>query len=174
MDIHGTVILITKPFTTRSLIAYHQGFEWDVRDVHKLRDFVEDMEPQADDQAEHGNFEILKQSPVLGDNKFKLEIGQFAQIGDLGCAHKLLAPTLPVDGAPSSPTTLSIYITSLLDFPQGDYETYASMMAAIKCQDDRVGERGARPEWIWEFWQNDWVFRRESEVWGSYYNPTIS
>jgi hypothetical protein len=86
----------------------------------------------------------------------------------------LLAPTLPVDGAPSSPTTLSIYITSLLDFPQGDYETCASMMAAIKCQDDRVGERGARPEWIWEFWQNDWVFRRESEVWGSYYNAMIS
>ena len=89
----------------------------------------------------------------------------------------LLAPTLPVDGAPSSPTTLSIYVTSLmLDFPpsQGDYETCASMMAAIKCQDDRVGERGARPEWIWEFWQNDWVFRRESEVWGSYYNAMIS
>jgi hypothetical protein len=40
----------------------------------------------------------------------------------------------------------------------------ASMMAAIKCQDDRVG---ARPEWVWEFWQNDWVFRRESEVWGN-------
>ena len=79
----------------------------------------------------------------------------------------LLAPTLPVDGAPpSSPTTLSIYITS--DFPQGDYEICASMMAAIKCQDDRVGERGARAEWIWEFWQNDWVFRREHEVWGRY------
>ena len=81
----------------------------------------------------------------------------------------------PVDGtSSSSPTTLSIYITSLLDFPQGDYETCASMMAAIKCQDDRVGERGVRPEWIWEFWQNDWVFRRESEVWGSYYNTLIS
>jgi hypothetical protein len=78
MDIHGTVILISKPLTTQSLIAYYQGFEWDVRDVHKLRDFVEGMEPQDDDQAEHGNFEILKQSPVLGDNKFKLEIGQFA------------------------------------------------------------------------------------------------
>ena len=59
----------------------------------------------------------------------------------------------------------------MLDFPQGDDEICASMMAAIKCQDDRVGERGARPEWIWEFWQNDWIFRRESEVWGSYYNP---
>ena len=54
----------------------------------------------------------------------------------------------------------------MLDYDQGDYETSASMMAAIKCQDDRVGERGARPDWVWEFWQNDWVFRRESEVWG--------
>jgi hypothetical protein len=40
------------------------------------------------------------------------------------------------------------------------------MMAAIKCQDDRVGERGARAEWVWEFWQNDWAFRQGSEVWG--------
>ena len=127
------------------------------------------MDPQDDD----GNFELLKQSPVLGDNKFKLEIGQFLYILVVwSLLINLLAP--PVDGtSSSSPTTLSIYITSLLDFPQGDYETCASMMAAIKCQDDRVGERGVRPEWIWEFWQNDWVFRRESEVWGSYYNIII-
>ena len=42
----------------------------------------------------------------------------------------------------------------------------ASMFAAIKCQDDRVGERGARAEWAWECWQNLWVFRQGSEVWG--------
>jgi len=80
------------------------------------------------------------------------------------------APTVVADGSASStPNTLSLYITSLmLDYAQGDYETSASMMAAIKCQDDRVGERGARPEWMWEFWQNDWVFRRESEVWGKF------
>lgn len=53
-----------------------------------------------------------------------------------------------------------------MDFAHADYEMSASMMTAIKCQDDRVGERGARPEWVWEFWQNDWVFREESEVWG--------
>jgi hypothetical protein len=62
--------------------------------------------------------------------------------------------------------TLSLYITSLmLDFPH-EYETSASMMTAIKCQDDRVGERGARAEWIWEFWQDRWKFRPDSEVWG--------
>lgn len=79
-----------------------------------------------------------------------------------------LAPTVATDNAPSSNmTTLSLYITSLMaDFTQDDHEAYASMMAAIKCQDDLSGERGARPEWVWEFWQNDWVFRRDSEVWG--------
>jgi hypothetical protein len=62
--------------------------------------------------------------------------------------------------------TLSLYITSLMvDFPH-EYETSASMMTAIKCQDDRVGERGARAEWIWEFWQDRWKFRLDSEVWG--------
>jgi hypothetical protein len=39
-------------------------------------------------------------------------------------------------------------------------------MVAIKCQDDRVGERGARAgKWIWEHWQSDWSFREGSEVW---------
>ena len=63
--------------------------------------------------------------------------------------------------------TLSLYITSLmLDFPLHEYETSASMMTAIKCQDDRVGERDARAEWIWEFWEDRWKFRLDSEVWG--------
>lgn len=74
MDIYGTIILNIDLQKLTSLVAYYQGFEWDVRDVHKLRDFVEGVEPQDDDN----NFEILKQSPVLGDNKFKLEIGQFS------------------------------------------------------------------------------------------------
>lgn len=53
----------------------------------------------------------------------------------------------------------------MMDYSQG-FEVSASMMAAIKCQSDRVGERGARPDWVWEFWQNDWIFRQGSEVWG--------
>ncbi|KAF5321587.1 hypothetical protein D9619_000469 [Psilocybe cf. subviscida] len=135
------------------------GFEWAVNDVQKLRNFVEDVEPVVLDNGERparsdlSDFEILRQSPMIGDHKFKLEIAQ----------------TLAVEGeAPSSaPPTLSLYITSLmLELVQGDYETHASMMAAIKIEDDRVGQRGARPDWVWEFWQNDWVFRRESEVWG--------
>jgi len=54
----------------------------------------------------------------------------------------------------------------MVDFTQDDYEACASLVAAVKCQDDLAGQRGARPEWVWEFWQNDWVFRRGSEVWG--------
>jgi hypothetical protein len=77
----------------------------------------------------------------------------------------------PENDPPSTTRTqsLSLYITSLmLDFPQSEFEMSASMMTAIKCQDDRTGERGARPDWVWEFWQNDWTFRRESEVWGEF------
>jgi hypothetical protein len=69
----------------------------------------------------------------------------------------------------SGPPTLSLYITSLVvDFSQNDYEMSATMMAAIKSQDDKTGERGARAEWVWEVWQNDWIFRQESEVWGAH------
>ncbi|KAJ6628905.1 hypothetical protein B0H10DRAFT_1989764 [Mycena sp. CBHHK59/15] len=130
------------------------GFEWTVRDVHKLRDFVEGIEPEITEDEQGGaavleDFEILKESPMIGDDKFKLEI----------------ARTPPIEGADNKSPTLSLYITSLiLDFAH-NYEMSASMMTAIKCQDDRTGERGARVEWVWEFWQNDWVFRRESEVW---------
>jgi hypothetical protein len=39
------------------------------------------------------------------------------------------------------------------------------MLAAIKCQDDRVGERGARADWAWDTWQTEWTFRQDNEVW---------
>lgn len=69
---------------------------------------------------------------------------------------------------PGTLATLSLYITTLmLDYAEDDFELHTSMMVAIKCQGDRIGERGARPDWVWEFWQNDWVFRRENEVWGN-------
>lgn len=56
----------------------------------------------------------------------------------------------------------------MVDFTPDEYEAYASMTAAVKCQDDLAGQRGARPDWVWEFWQNDWVFRKGSEVWGEF------
>lgn len=56
----------------------------------------------------------------------------------------------------------------MVDFAHPEYEMAASLMTAIAAKDNRVGERGARPEWVWEFWQNEWIFRQESEVWGMY------
>ncbi|KAF5387664.1 hypothetical protein D9615_000593 [Tricholomella constricta] len=125
------------------------GFEWVVRDVHKLRDFVEGVDAT---ETENPDFEILKQSPMLGDNKFKLEIA--------------FTPHSEGSSDACNKPTLSLYITSLMvDFAHADYELSASMMTAIKSQADRAGERGAPPEWVWDFWQMDWVFRQEHEVW---------
>jgi hypothetical protein len=53
----------------------------------------------------------------------------------------------------------------MLDYPSPEYEISASMLAAIKCQDDRIGERGARADWAWDVWQTEWTFRQDNEVW---------
>ncbi|THV08322.1 hypothetical protein K435DRAFT_641597 [Dendrothele bispora CBS 962.96] len=132
------------------------GFEWTVRNVAKLRDYVEGIGNEATEGSEDSSnadvdFEVLKLSPIMGDNKFKLEIAP--------------TPLNDVDANAKTPG-LSLYVTSLiLDYAHAEYEINASMMAAIKCQDNRLGERGARPDWVWEHWQNDWAFRQESEVW---------
>ncbi|KAG6903428.1 hypothetical protein C0995_005451 [Termitomyces sp. Mi166 len=139
------------PPPLHSLISFSQipkGFEWTVRDVHRLRDFVEGIDAQ---NIEDADFEILKQSLILGDNKFKLEIA-------------FTPPSNSSDSNNKPP--LSLYITSLMDdFTHANYELSVSMMTAIKCQADRFGERGAPPEWVWDFWQSNWVFRHEHEVW---------
>ena len=79
MDIHSEqldVILFSL------LLNLGQGFEWAIRDVHKLRDFVEGIEPPIlgdgtrPPAATAADFEILNQSPFIGDHKFKLEIGK--------------------------------------------------------------------------------------------------
>lgn len=76
--------------------------------------------------------------------------------------------------AANGTSTLSLYITSLVvDFSQNNYEMSATMMAAIKAQDDKAGERGARADFVWEVWENNWIFRQESEVWGTRLNSPI-
>ncbi|KAJ4479314.1 hypothetical protein J3R30DRAFT_3477488 [Lentinula aciculospora] len=134
------------------------GFEWVVRDVHKLRDFVEgvlslgSVEGEDSTPIEADDFDILKHSPVIGDGKFKLEIAR-------------TAPTIERDSTVGKPSGLALYITPLmLDFAHPQYELSATMMAGIKCQDDRAGERGARADWPFEVW-HDWVFRQDNEVW---------
>lgn len=54
-----------------------QAFEWIVRDVHRLRDHIE-FNGQGNNSDASG-FEVLKESPMLGDGKFKLEIGVSTQ-----------------------------------------------------------------------------------------------
>ncbi|KIY49431.1 hypothetical protein FISHEDRAFT_41134, partial [Fistulina hepatica ATCC 64428] len=126
-----------------------QGFEWIVRDLHRLKDSIErseSIEPVDDDE-----FEILKQSFVLGDNKFKIEFE-------------------PVE---ERPQTLSLFITSLLhDYSHPDYELAASIMVAIKSVDKNLG--GTRPDWVFEHWSNDWVFRQENEVFSCILPPISS
>ncbi|KZT12724.1 uncharacterized protein LAESUDRAFT_808275 [Laetiporus sulphureus 93-53] len=159
-SLHYTVL---EESTTRQWSF--SAFEWIVRDVRRLRDFVE--APEATDQTDEsdepatpdaGYFEILRESPVIGDGKFKLEI---AKTPILENPEEIPAPAMK-----AQTQTLSLYITSLMvDFPHTEYEMSTSLFAAIKCQDDKVGERGARPDWAWEYWHDGWVFRHESEVW---------
>lgn len=79
-------------------------------------------------------------------------------------------PETPADAAGSATVRLSAFVTSLmLDFaPHTDIELCATMMAAVKVRGDLAGERGARADWVWEFWDQDWTFRKESEFWGAY------
>lgn len=62
-----------------------QAFEWIVRDVHRLRDHVELAEQSGNSDAH--NFDILKESPVLYDGKFKLEIGVCQHNQDTSCSQ---------------------------------------------------------------------------------------
>ncbi|KAF7798358.1 hypothetical protein EIP86_009579 [Pleurotus ostreatoroseus] len=135
--------------------TYH-AFEWVVRDVHRLRDHVENGTDISQDANDGVEFEVLKESHLLGDGKFRLGIAKSS-------TSEHSDPSSPQR---TQPTTLSLYVTSvMLEYAHTDYEIYTSMFAGIKCQDDRAGERGARPEWVWEFWQNEWTFREDSEVW---------
>ncbi|KAI0278835.1 hypothetical protein BGY98DRAFT_1096471 [Russula aff. rugulosa BPL654] len=134
------------------------AFEWVVHDVRKLRDFVEGRTPEDAVDGRGGpdrdDFGVLRESPTLGDGKYKLEI------------EGSLSARTPIDAEATSTHTLSLYVTCLmLDDPNAEYEISASMLAAIKCQDDRVGERGARADWAWDTWQTEWTFRQDNEVW---------
>lgn len=125
------------------------ALEWVISEVERLSQFIEsDADLNGDDDQssvkdDDQSFEILCQSPLLGDGKFKLEIAR-------------------TPGA----QTLSLYVTSLVvGYSHSDYELSATVLAAIKTNNSKVGERGARTEWVWKEWQSDWTFRQGSEVW---------
>lgn len=132
------------------------GFEWMIHDLSRLRNVVEGLQETFEVSNQEvppcpEGFEVLRETPLLGDGRFNLEVTQDSHTSEgLDAATKTL--------------NLSVLVTSLM--VDRGYETPASIMVAIKCQDDRVGERGARAgKWIWERWENDWLFREGSEVW---------
>ncbi|KZO96303.1 hypothetical protein CALVIDRAFT_564170 [Calocera viscosa TUFC12733] len=144
------------------------AFEWTVSEVRALCETIENSDAQ-DGSVERAHedepFDILREHPSIGDGKFILEIAR--------TPPEPRMPTTPVEGparAPSgagrlSPQTLSLYITSLMDHSNMDSEMSASLLVAIKCVDERGSERGSPAEWVWENWEQNWCFRKESEFW---------
>ncbi|KAF8591487.1 hypothetical protein K439DRAFT_1380451 [Ramaria rubella] len=138
------------------------AFEWTVRNAHALRDFVEKEQHGTAAEGAEEPHEVLRESPMLGDGKFKLEIVRASNHeSDPAAATPSSSPAQHVNTSSS----LSLCVTSLLlDLAQGpEYEV--TMMAAVKVQDNRDSERGPRADWVWEYWENEWSFRQDSEVW---------
>lgn len=159
-----------------------QAFEWTIKNVAALRDYVEEtpglLDANTPDSAlDNGSDdripEVLKQSPMIGENgenKFKVEIGR-----SLVPEEQPATPTSPARSSTESASqlirlpSLSLYITSLfLDFAHPEYEFCTAIMVAIKSHEDRAGERGARSDWLWESWEREFVFRKDAEFWGKY------
>ncbi len=167
-----------------------KAFEWTVRNVRELRDYIEGIETQnslegpsfdeSSDSKDGAIPAILKEAPLIGDGKFKLEIGRTSSAEEASAISPPpvateIAQLIPLlntfdssaSSAPTNPNaTLSLFLTSMqLDWNHGGYEVAATLMAGIKCSEDRPGERGTRNEWVWEAWR-DWVFCKGSEFWG--------
>ncbi|KAJ1311189.1 hypothetical protein OPQ81_009690 [Rhizoctonia solani] len=147
------------------------AFEWQVRDVAGLKQYLDHWSVEQASSVAHANQghltndgasssvpELLRESPIIGDGKFKLEVCA-------SCAPNRQDTSQDPSG-PSDPR-LSAFVTSLmLDYaPHTDTELCTTMMAAIKVRGDFAGERGARADWVWEFWDQEWTFRKESEFW---------
>ncbi|CAE6436993.1 unnamed protein product [Rhizoctonia solani] len=141
------------------------AFEWQIRDAKRLKEYLDRWSAEQASSVTHANQghstdtggntvpELLRESPIIGDGKFKLEVCA-------SCSPNILDTS-------QDPARLSAFVTSLmLDYaPHTDTELCATMMAAIKVRGDFAGERGARADWVWEFWDQEWTFRKESEFW---------
>jgi hypothetical protein len=162
-----------------------QAFEWTVSNVRDLKKFVESQQMVSttsslhseDSQASHSNGipAILRETPMVGDGKFKLEISRVATSDEANTSVSVTPDTndntsaapiiIPDTSEATMSTTLSLCLTSLqLDFLP-DCEIATTIMAGIKADADFSGQRGARTEWVWETWE-DFVFRKGSEFWG--------
>lgn len=72
-----------------------QAFEWIVKDVQKLKQFIEESSTSdgaegSEGNASLGDFEVLKESPTIGDGKFKLEIGTLIHFTLDNCLTQIL------------------------------------------------------------------------------------
>ncbi|EAU84666.2 hypothetical protein CC1G_00185 [Coprinopsis cinerea okayama7 len=90
------------------------GFEWAVKDIAKLRNFVEGSPTGTDQpQLSADDFEILKESPTLADSKFKLEIGMSVTIAFESRDNTFLSSDHPWRRAWKG-TPVSVYYFSVL------------------------------------------------------------
>jgi len=134
------------------------AFEWTVRNVRALRDYVEGSTLTLNTVSEDvpSIHEVLKDSPDMAEGKFKVEI--------VVALSNEAKPTPAETGGLNNPekSRLLLCITSLMiDLVQ---EYNVTMLAAVRVEDDRGGEHGARADWHWNYWE-DWRFRQDSEVW---------
>ncbi|KAG8904032.1 hypothetical protein FRB99_002374 [Tulasnella sp. 403] len=154
------------------------AFEWTIKDVAALRDYLEQTDGQSgsadrvnasgadDDRIPY----ILKQSPMIGgngENKFKVEIGRSTVAQERSMTPTgSPSPTPRSSSSASRVSTLSLYVIALfIDFAHPEYEFLSANMVGIKSPENRAGDRGARSDWVWEFWEHDFSFRSGNEFW---------
>jgi hypothetical protein len=161
-----------------------QAFEWNVPNARNLKEFVESQNLVStaaslhsdDSHASQGSGipPVLRETPMVGDGKFKLEISR-AVIDDTTSTTSGPVQTsdgtvtepisITINSEARNPPALSLCLTSLqLDYDP-ECEITTTVMAGIKSSSDFTGQRGARTEWVWEMW-DDFVFRKGSEFWG--------
>jgi hypothetical protein len=117
-----------------------QGFEWVVRNVQKLRDYIEGLGDETDSSQDLADdFEILKSSPTFGDHKFKVEICMLVIVPQPSLNSSLSArigpdtdSEQPQKTISSSPQSLWLYITSLtVEYALAQFELSAGPSSVV-------------------------------------------
>jgi hypothetical protein len=102
------------------------------------------------DNVEANTFDLLKEEPLPGDGKIKLEIGNTYHNPLLLILANHSQTDTPVIKTQSQIPSLVLFVTSvMLEYAHSDSEISSSMSRFARM--DCTGERGARPEWAWEF-----------------------
>ncbi|GJJ07522.1 hypothetical protein Clacol_001724 [Clathrus columnatus] len=156
-----------SPLITQSEPSIRQwnfsAFEWTVTRLHVLRNLVEYAPStsggSSSESVEEHEHEILRESPIIGDGKFKLEIARSTP-DDFALSLHTKHPSSSTEE--SYTHTLSLFLTSLIV----DIEYDVTIMVAIQTISDKgIEPGGAHLNWVWEHWQQNWKFCQGSEVW---------